>query len=221
MGKIKRIRQKYHTTLKKESGSEHQPSVEAASKQQLKPVIKANDAVSPKSDNLFAGIQINMEEVKTSFDPAAEDDFDKMSIAGALGATKHEGVTKKDRRMQRRKELLKTFDTIKACEREAKERKRREKTAIVGDVHPLLDALPSLEEVLAATSQNKRPVSTKVRSTKKQKKATEEMMADVNMFVAINKDQEFIKDPCAAASRAVKTRVLYEDESNNESNNKK
>ncbi|XP_066965765.1 ribosome biogenesis protein SLX9 homolog isoform X2 [Macrobrachium rosenbergii] len=175
MGKIKRIRQKYHATLKKESEGESQPSVQASSDQQLKPVIETTDATSPQSDNMFAGIKIRLEGVTSSSEPAAHDDFDKMSISSALVAKQHEGVSKKERRQQRREELLKTIDTIRACEREAKERKKREKTAIVGDVHPLLNALPSLEEVLAASRQNKRPVSNKVRSTKKQKKATEEI----------------------------------------------
>ncbi|XP_064118119.1 ribosome biogenesis protein SLX9 homolog [Macrobrachium nipponense] len=215
MGKIKRIRQKYHATLKKENGKESQPTIQASSEQQLKPVIETTDAVSSQSDNLFSGIKIRLEDIKNSSETLAHDDFDKMSISSALVGKQHEGVSKKERRKQRREELLKTIDTVRACEREAKERKKREKTAIVGDVHPLLNALPSLEEVLAVSYQNKRPVSNKVRSTKKQKKATEEMMADIQMFVAVNKDQEFIKDPFAAASKAVQNRVLYEDEQNN------
>lgn len=40
------------------------------------------------------------------------------------------------------------------------------------------------------------------------------MMADIQMFLAVHKDQEFKKDPFGAVSRAVHNRVLYEDEAN-------
>ena len=67
------------------------------------------------------------------------------------------------------------IETVKSVEREHKERKRREKTAIVGDVHPLINALPSLEEILASSRQKEPTTAVKKRSTKKQKQATKDM----------------------------------------------
>ena len=43
-------------------------------------------------------------------------------------------------------------DTIQAAKKEAKERKRRQGTAVVGDMKPLEDTLPTLELLLRDTS---------------------------------------------------------------------
>lgn len=212
MGKMKRIRQKYHTrpSVEKKEDEDTQLPTRILNEQQLMPVIDKTDQISTKSDNMFAGLQIKLKGVNP---PVADtDDSDRMSMSSTTSAQK--GFTKKERRKQRKEAFLQKIDTVRAGERAEKERKKRENTVIVGDVHPLIDALPTLEELVASTCNKKHPTTTKVRSTKKEKHATKDMMADIQMFLAVHKDQEFKKDPFGAVSRAVHNRVLYEGEAN-------
>ena len=46
-------------------------------------------------------------------------------------------------------------DTIQAARKEAKDRKRRQGTAVVGDMKPLEDTLPTLELLLRDTSSQR------------------------------------------------------------------
>lgn len=66
------------------------------------------------------------------------------------------------------------IDAIQAGKQAEKERKKREKTKVVGDLHPMLNALPTLEELIANAS--KQQTSTKKGTgLKKQKEAKKEL----------------------------------------------
>lgn len=65
------------------------------------------------------------------------------------------------------------IDVVRAAKQEEKDRKKREKTVVTGDMHPLLHALPSLGELMASQS-DKTQKSKKPRGTPKQKIAKKE-----------------------------------------------
>lgn len=66
------------------------------------------------------------------------------------------------------------IDVVQAGQQEVKDRKKREKTVIIGDMHPLLHALPSLGELMASQSE-KAQKPKKPRGTPKQKTVKKEM----------------------------------------------
>lgn len=66
------------------------------------------------------------------------------------------------------------IDAIQAGKQAEKERKKREKTKVVGDLHPMLNALPTLEELIA--NANKQQTNTKKGTgLKKQKEAKKDL----------------------------------------------
>lgn len=68
------------------------------------------------------------------------------------------------------------IDAIRAGQKAEKERRKREKTAIVGDVHPMMHALPTLEELL--NSSKLKADNQKLKKSKgslKQKEAKKEL----------------------------------------------
>lgn len=63
--------------------------------------------------------------------------------------------------------LFSALNEVKSAEIEAKKRKKREKTVIIGDLQPMLDSLPSLPS-FKPKAEVSRP--TKARSVQKIKK---------------------------------------------------
>merc|ERR1739842_138731 len=106
-------------------------------------------------------------------------------------------------------------DAVRAAQKKVNERKKREKTVIVGDVHPMIDALPTLEELLASSSKAKkkkeRPVSTKPMGQKKRKQEEKDMLSDMAAFLAVHKDVHYQKDPFGIVQSAVSSRVMDEN----------
>ncbi|XP_012926835.2 protein FAM207A isoform X2 [Heterocephalus glaber] len=92
--------------------------------------------------NVFAGTQI---------DPSAlvqRLEVDTRSVASfGRGAEPKAILPKKEKLKQRRARWLQKIEAIKLAERKHKEEQKRRATVVVGDLHPLRDALPELEEL--------------------------------------------------------------------------
>ncbi|KAM7356862.1 uncharacterized protein ACRADG_002451 [Cochliomyia hominivorax] len=115
-------------------------------------------------------------------------------------------TTKREKYRQKRKNLLNKFSLIKKQQKVERARRNREKTAVIGDLKPLKDALPSLEDILKL-SKDKDQLKTGVKEfdeiseekslnlKQKIKKKKEKFIKQVKSFQAILKDPEFKKNP--------------------------
>ncbi|XP_055528464.1 ribosome biogenesis protein SLX9 homolog [Wyeomyia smithii] len=63
-------------------------------------------------------------------------------------------LNKKDKKKFRKEELLNKIKLTQASFKEDKEKKKREKTVVTGDMRPLLDALPSLDSLIKLKATN-------------------------------------------------------------------
>lgn len=70
--------------------------------------------------------------------------------------------------------LIAEIDVVRAGQQEEKDRRKREKTVVTGDMHPLLNALPSLGELIASQNEKKQK-SKKPKGTPKMKIVKKEM----------------------------------------------
>uniref|UniRef100_A0A1Q3F8T8 Uncharacterized protein n=1 Tax=Culex tarsalis TaxID=7177 RepID=A0A1Q3F8T8_CULTA len=61
-------------------------------------------------------------------------------------------LNKKDKKKFRKEEILKKIELTQSAFKSDKEKKKREKTAVTGDMRPLLDALPSLDSLFQLKS---------------------------------------------------------------------
>ncbi|XP_037686229.1 protein FAM207A isoform X2 [Choloepus didactylus] len=90
---------------------------------------------------------------KTEIDPRAlvqRLDLDTRSVASVRrGAEVKVILPKKEKLKLRRERWLQKIEAIKLAEQKHKEAQRRRATAVVGDLHPLLEALPELLELEA------------------------------------------------------------------------
>ncbi|XP_058831337.1 ribosome biogenesis protein SLX9 homolog [Topomyia yanbarensis] len=63
-------------------------------------------------------------------------------------------LNKKDKKRFRKEEVLKKIELTQTAFKENKEKKKREKTVVTGDMRPLLDALPSLDSLFKLKAAN-------------------------------------------------------------------
>lgn len=211
MGKVKRLRQKYHTSIAKEERNEvDNGGFTAPGPLQLVPTVKNTipGATSSSGSNMFAGLQIKLGEVENTPTSSSIDVSDVTSTASFRKQNKC--GTKKERRRQKHEEFMQQIDFIQGAARAERERKKREKTAVVGDMHPLLNALPSLKELMSASKTKTQP--TKGVSGKKKMEMQKDFMSDIQMFMAVHQDPIFKSDPFGAVRKAVENRVLYDKE---------
>ncbi|KAM4863467.1 ribosome biogenesis protein SLX9 homolog isoform X1 [Urocitellus parryii] len=97
---------------------------------------------------------------KTQIDPSAlvqSLELDQRSLASLRkGAEAKAILPKKEKLRLRRERWLQKIEAIKLAEQKLKEERRRRATAVVGDLHPLRDALPELQELEAGRRQQTR-----------------------------------------------------------------
>ncbi|EDW76004.1 uncharacterized protein Dwil_GK14899 [Drosophila willistoni] len=130
-------------------------------------------------------------------------------------------TTKKEKSVQKHKKLLKRFTAARKERKEETARKNREKTKVIGDLKPLRDALPSLQDIykLVKTKQNdpaertmltepEAPLSVK----QKIKKKRTEMVNQVQAFEKLIKDKNFKKNPREVISAHVRNKYHTIDE---------
>ncbi|XP_051854237.1 ribosome biogenesis protein SLX9 homolog isoform X1 [Antechinus flavipes] len=98
------------------------------------------------SSDIFAG---------TTIDPKAlvqKLDVDARSVVSAGAAPEAKPVLSKKEKMKlRRCRWLQKIEAIKAAEEARRAQARRKATAVVGDLHPLMEALPELSELVTGS----------------------------------------------------------------------
>lgn len=94
---------------------------------------------------------------RTQIDPSAlvqRLELDQKSVVSLKrGAEPKAIVPKKEKLKLRRERWLQKIEAIKLADQKLREERRRRATVVVGDLHPLRDALPELQELEAGRQQ--------------------------------------------------------------------
>lgn len=128
-------------------------------------------------------------------------------------------TTKKEKREEKHKNLLKKFQDQKKKDKEERMKKIREKTAVVGDMKPMKDSLPSLDELLSLDRNHMKTgikevdlmSAKKLSKVEKSKKKKNEMIGRLNCFQSWLQDSEYKKNPREAIAAHIKFMKKYED----------
>ncbi|KAG0714815.1 Protein FAM207A [Chionoecetes opilio] len=207
MGKVRKLRQKYHASLVKERAAKSSTGQNTTSiAPRLVPQVEGAAGDQTNRNNIFAGLQIKLQTVPEVTTKCVDSD----SLSVVSGGQQSQVDTKIGKRKRRREDLLKKIDVVRAGQRAEKDRKKREKTVVTGDMNPLLDALPSLTELMAANTKDSTKPK-KPRGTPKLKVVKKEILSDIQMFTSIHRDPQFSRDPFRAVALAVENRVLSEE----------
>ncbi|XP_037810553.1 protein FAM207A [Lucilia sericata] len=132
---------------------------------------------------------------------------DKSKLILNKTITPKKTTSKKEKHRQKHKNLMNKFTLIRKQQKEERARQNRQKTAVIGDLKPLKDALPSLDDIFKL-SKEKDQLKTGVKeydpteednkhlsAKQKIKKKKEKFIKQVKSYQAILKDPEFKKNP--------------------------
>ncbi|KAH8349844.1 hypothetical protein KR084_007884 [Drosophila pseudotakahashii] len=134
-------------------------------------------------------------------------------------------TTKKEKSEAKHKKLLKRFAETRKERKEEQARKNREKTKVIGDLKPLRDALPSLQDIynLVKTRQKDateqavltEPEAPLTANEKIRKKRTD-MANRVKSFEKLIKDKNFKKNPREVIASHVRNKYQAMEEDDDE-----
>ncbi|KAF2363727.1 hypothetical protein FHG87_005514 [Trinorchestia longiramus] len=192
MGKVRHQRKKYHApavgTSQTASNNDQGDALSAAISTSSKDVT-LND-IRP---DLFATTQIDLRH-KLETQSLACSEMDTMSMV-SMRSTKsscREGK-KLERRKERRQYLLERLQLRKRLDDEAAAQRKRQRTAVVGDMRLLTNALPSLERLQSLAEIQKEKENAK-KNSKKQSNLQKKLVDDLSTFLAIAQHKEYQKD---------------------------
>lgn len=128
-------------------------------------------------------------------------------------------ISKKEKQKLKKQKLDKQVEMTKAAFKEDKAKKRRQKTAIVGDLKPLLDSLPSLDELLTIRDKSSKtgiasidrriPREPKTKQERRQRllhDKTEKMLDRFDHVQKIWRNPEFQKNPRKLIAEQIRKR---------------
>uniref|UniRef100_UPI00358EDE72 ribosome biogenesis protein SLX9 homolog n=1 Tax=Myxine glutinosa TaxID=7769 RepID=UPI00358EDE72 len=154
MGKTKRARQKFHHTLSK--GVYNDSGLERSTRE-CRGVPVAVPLPGPQGElakfdgegNVFANIQIDPNKLVQQLD---QDDCKSVRSTRSV----QNQIPKKEKRKLRHERFLQKLEAGNRLFEEQVAARRRKSTAIIGDLQPLVQALPELESLFEMTDELKR-----------------------------------------------------------------
>lgn len=163
---------------------------------------------------------------ETTIDPKSlvqklEFEDNRSIISIKKGSQEKSQLSKKAKAKQRRERWLQKIEAIKLAIQKQKAEAKRKATPVVGDMHPLIDALPELSELVTvnrSTTSKKKPKPVKPKPTPKdysrmkapqKRKILEE---EINRFQQVTSDPSFKTSPLAAVRSVLQKRLKQEEE---------
>lgn len=154
MGKVRALRARVHRAAVRPDGEAPPGPVPRALEPAL-PQVSADGAGAKDwtlvHNDIFA---------RTQIDPSAlvqRLELDQKSVVSLKKGTEPKTILPKKEKLRLRHERwLQKIEAIKLAEQKLKEERRRKATVVVGDLHPLRDALPELQELEASRQQQTR-----------------------------------------------------------------
>ncbi|XP_076975298.1 ribosome biogenesis protein SLX9 homolog isoform X1 [Tamandua tetradactyla] len=145
MGKVRGLRARVHQAAVRPRGEAAPgpaPPAPAAPPAQASTGVAGGKEWALVSTDIFAGTKIDPRALVQTLD------VDARSVAAARrGAEAKAILPKKEKLKLRRERWLQKIEAIKLAEQKQKEERKRRATAVVGDLHPLMEALPELLEL--------------------------------------------------------------------------
>lgn len=129
-------------------------------------------------------------------------------------------ISKKEKQKLKSQKLKAQLERTKEAFREEKARQKREKRPIIGDLKPLLDSLPSLDELISIRDSQRTGIATVDRNLTKPPKnrrkrkellnnqKTEQMLDRFDHVNRVWRDPQFQKNPRALIAERIRQRRL-------------
>ncbi|XP_074766841.1 ribosome biogenesis protein SLX9 homolog isoform X1 [Athene noctua] len=168
------------------------------------------------SSGVFAGLKIDPDTLVKKLD------LDSRSIISSRTGLEEKTVLSKKEKMKLRKERwLQKIESVKLAKQKQKAEAKRKATPVVGDMQPLMEALPELSDLTTGGRGRKPPkshVKAKAEPTDfclmKQAQKRRLLEKEVAQFHEVITDPRFRANPLMAISEHLSKRLRQEEESN-------
>ncbi|XP_045178412.2 uncharacterized protein LOC123538398 [Mercenaria mercenaria] len=205
MGKVRRARQKAHNVAVKgktgDGTSVKQDETVEMDQDRVLPVFE----VPQTQCNIFDGLDLSKYNLKAQLP-----EFDTQSAITSK-SLKELKLKKKERQKLRHDLWLKKLSAIDSAKKDAKEKKKKEQTAVVGDIGALGDALPTLELLLKTSTKPVQSELNKPKGIQKEKKRKKQMMDDISVFQQVIKHPAFKENPTTTIAEHLHNRQKQEN----------
>ncbi|XP_011724128.1 ribosome biogenesis protein SLX9 homolog isoform X4 [Macaca nemestrina] len=167
MGKVRGLRARVHQAAVRPKGETAPGPAPPAPEAAPPPASAAGKDWAFINTNIFA---------RTKIDPSAlvqKLELDVRSVTSVRrGAEAKTVLPKKEKMKLRREQWLQKIEAIKLAEQKHREERRRRATVVVGDLHPLRDALPELLGLKASSRRQAHRESNKPRPSELSRMST-------------------------------------------------
>ncbi|XP_053138982.1 ribosome biogenesis protein SLX9 homolog [Hemicordylus capensis] len=165
------------------------------------------------TSNIFAGVKIDPKTLVKKLDT------DSRSIASITKGEEEKPLLSKKEKMKLRKDRwLQKIEGIKLAKQREKAEAKRKATPVVGDLHPLMEALPELSDLVTVSKFCKQPKTQGMKTVQKnfsQMKSAQKrklLEAEVAQFHKTILDPLFKANPLAIIGENLSKRLKEEKE---------
>lgn len=205
MGKIRRLRQKFHLASSRNSGNNENSSVDSRNEEVTNEPALPVMNFSP-NENIFAGIDINVNELRKSL---LEDD--RVSIRSVAKSCKYDSkgkpLTKAEKRKLRHTLFLQKIDAIQQLARETKKKRKHKLSVKSLTADPVSGKQNVYNKKSCKQIDYETHDRTKIKSIKTAKQRQKMMMNNIAAFRRILQNPKFKSDPCEVISEIVQKKV--------------
>lgn len=216
MGKVKHSRQKLQAPAAKsevkqsDNGSSEEMEVAKDNTDRLS-VKKLGSVAGSKatSKNPFKGMKITTELLKQNLP-----DFDARSAITSK-TLRGMNIKKKDKQRLRHELWMEKVDSIQTARKKRKEKRKQEKTVVVGDMSAMGDALPTLELLLKNTSAAtlaREKQEQKPKAVVKEKQRQKQMLDDITLFRQVLDHPSYKDNPAGTIAEHLRNKLKQEEE---------
>lgn len=215
MGKVKKEHPKVH---KSKSGT----FIESSIVKKVSP-LKIKKPQKPIEKNVLSSklkSNLNLKQMNS-----------KLEVKSTLNKSGH--ISKKNKIKEKRKSLINKIDLLKQAKKEVLAQKKRQRTAIIGDLMPLKDALPSLDSLFLLKQsldiktgvpefdeEMDVPEKSKQRLKKeKMRNVAKEHNKRLNYYQRLIADDTFKKNPREVIAAHIRNTKLFEEQADQFNNN--
>jgi hypothetical protein len=207
MGKMKRPRQKLHAASVKAKlkGSHTEEDENMVDVSQAVPAWQEDPtAGGQRGESLFQNVRISSMHLAQQKLP----DFDARSTITSK-TFRGQNLKKKEKQKIRHDAWISKIDQIQTAKKKVREKIRKQKTPVVGDLTPIEDALPTLELLLKQSTEarGQRQTTEKSRSIPKEKNRKKHLMDDVALFQKVLQHPVFKENASGAIKEHLKIKL--------------
>ncbi|RZF33712.1 hypothetical protein LSTR_LSTR007740 [Laodelphax striatellus] len=217
MGKVRRLRQKYHNLLKKDNEKKEEPkglSYDDIVAGNFNKINLPSQTDYDATNNPFANIQIDFNDLKTKL---ADDCMSVCSnVSKRLSKYDANGkLLKKDEKRKRRHDLfLKKLDIVNQARLEVRNKKRKKnpKNDVTNKLNVINDDDVPVLVPITKKCKNPLPRPVKKRGIEKTKKRKQNMLDDIAAFRKVVSEHQDNSDVFSSVTECVLRKVLEEAE---------